>query len=289
MSKAKTGTRCLALGLTVGQVVTTQEKFLREMCGSSHLLMGMGSFQYFVAKSWAPSFAHVVPILHSHPLSTACPSEPTLYPVPRGKAAGKHIPTATSNAREAMGIVSLMQVPGKRGRHGGLSGSPRTILCVAVEGSEAHLWTWHSCLLPGSGKALSFCQKVSPSRMGEGREWSHSCTLRACMQALRMRWQTSSFVEGPSILWAAHLQRGTSWDLLSLWPPQTLVSSAPEAPRFRLAGPAVCHRQDGQPQSRVTFQRHQDLFNFQNSPLSILIRGEPVPSWEGCLASFPEF
>lgn len=73
----------------------------------------------------------------------------------------------------------------------------------------------------------------------------------------------------------------TSWDLLSLWLPQTLVSSAPEAPFFRLAGLAVCHRQDGQHQSRVTFQRHRDLFNFQNSPLfSLLIRGSEAPVGE---------
>lgn len=65
-----------------------------------------------------------------------------------------------------MGIVSLVKVPGKRGSHGGLSGSPRTILCVAVERSEAHLWTRHSCLPPGIGKALTFYQKVSPSRRG---------------------------------------------------------------------------------------------------------------------------
>lgn len=63
---------------------------------------------------------------------------------------------------------------------------------------------------------------------------------------------------------------------------------APEAPFFLPAGPAVCHWWDGQPQSRVTFQRHQDLFNFQNSPLFILFISEAArPQLERLFGIFP--
>ena len=73
--EAKFGT---SFGPTGGQVVNAEETFLKEICCSRHLIMGMGASQCVVAKSGAPCSACVVPILHPDPLSTAGLSEPTL-------------------------------------------------------------------------------------------------------------------------------------------------------------------------------------------------------------------
>lgn len=149
-----------------------------------------------------------------------------------------------------MGIVSLTQFPGKRAATAGSALAPS---CFAAERSEAP--PLEAALLSASGrwKSADFLLESEP--------FPHSL----CLDVGAPNESRNTQLPGSSLppLWAAYLHRVTSWNFHPPpWPPQTLVSSAPGAPRFRLAGPAVCHRQDGQPQSRVTFQRHRDLFNF---------------------------
>lgn len=148
-----------------------------------------------------------------------------------------------------MGIVSLTQFPGKSAATAGSALAPS---CFAAERSEAP--PLEAALLSASG------QWKSADFLLESEPFPHSL----CVDVGAPNESRNTQLPGSSLppLWAAYLHRVTSWNFLPPWPPQTLVSSAPGAPRFWLAGPAVCHRQDGQPQSWVTFQRHRDLFNF---------------------------